>query len=592
MQKSVGELIKEENKFIVPYYQRGYRWGKVQIFALLNDLFGFYEKTIEGNINYKYYSLQPLVVKYDKNNEIYRLIDGQQRLTTICLILSAFENFSGAKEKLKFNISYDREGSKKFLYKIKDDDFRKKEAKTNIDFTYMANAYECVETWINDKKFTDDNIDDFMLFLRRGSSSHEDKDINKNIRFIWYVLPDSEDEFSTFIRLNIGKIPLTNAELIKSFILQNIDMKNKEKRFEVSKEWDDIEYSLQKNDFFGFLSKSKLDTRIELLFQIFLRKEEYKEFELYDLFVKYYDDLLLKNSVLPKDKQKKPEKIIKDIWKKIKEIFHTTKYWFEDREFYHLIGYLVSIDENIINIWDEYDMHEGKDSFKFSVIKKIYTKLQVNIENDHISFHDDMLNDLYYKHKDISRVLLLFNVITLINSAKDTYMKFSFDLYNSERWSIEHINPQTDQIKNNIRKQEFILELKTLNNEEVNLVLLKLETKEIDRDQATEKLEDIFRDKDIEKDNDNIINLTLLSSGINSSLKNNFFPIKRKMIIDKDKNGEFIPIATKNLFLKYYSDFTKDDCNMFKWRKSDGGSYLRTMNDQFIEFFKGIEDGN
>jgi len=577
MQKSVGEIIKDGNKFIVPYYQRGYRWGEVQVYALLNDLFDFYKKTIEGDKDYKYYSLQPLVVKYDKKEKIYRLIDGQQRLTTMHLILSAFENFSGAKEKLKFNISYDREGSEDFLYNIKDDGFRKEKAKENIDFTYMSKAYKYVEQWIKDNEFTDDDIDDFMQFLRRGrlSSKDEDKDINKNIRFIWYVLPDSEDEFSTFIRLNIGKIPLTNSELIKSFILQNKDIKNEEKRFEISKEWDDIEYSLQKNDFFGFLSKSELDTRIELLFQILLRQEEYKEFELYDNFAKKYEHA----------------NIVK-IWKKIKEIFHTTKYWFENREFYHLIGYLISIDENIINIWNEYDMHEGKDSFKFSILKKIYDKLDVSIEDNKISFHGDMLNDLYYKHKDTSRVLLLFNIITLINSAKDTYMKFSFDLYNSEKWSIEHINPQTDQIKNNIRKKGFISELKALSNEHVNIVLLELKNEKIDRDQATERLEDIFRDKDIEKDNDNIINLTLLSSGVNSSLKNNFFPIKRKMIINKDKNGEFIPIATKNLFLKYYSDFSKDKCDMFKWSKSDGESYLKTINDQFIEFFKGIGNGN
>lgn len=50
--------------------------GKVQVFALLNDLFDFYEKTVEGNSNYKYYSLQPLVVKHDTYNDTYRLIEG------------------------------------------------------------------------------------------------------------------------------------------------------------------------------------------------------------------------------------------------------------------------------------------------------------------------------------------------------------------------------------------------------------------------------------------------------------------------------------------------------------------------------------
>lgn len=105
-----------------------------------------------------------------------------------------------------------------------------------------------------------------------------------------------------------------------------------------------------------------------------------------------------------------------------------------------------------------------------------------------------------------------------------------------------------------------------------------------------EELEEIFSDKDIKENNDNIKNLTLLSSSINSSLKNNFFPIKRKMIVDKDAKGAFIPIATKNLFLKYYSDFTVADCNMMKWSNNDGEQYVDKMETIFIDFFKECEE--
>ena len=98
--KSVSELL--EMKFFIPSYQRGYRWTNLQIENLLNDIWEF-SKGVDGD----FYCLQPLVVKEQKiekkqANSIedeenllkgkWTVIDGQQRLTTIYLILKALEN--------------------------------------------------------------------------------------------------------------------------------------------------------------------------------------------------------------------------------------------------------------------------------------------------------------------------------------------------------------------------------------------------------------------------------------------------------------------------------------------------------------------
>ena len=570
MQKALGDLIKkeEEYSFFVPYYQRGYRWEKNQIHALLNDLLEFYRKIKSDTPNYKYYSLQPLVVKKDEN--VYRVIDGQQRLTTIFLILSTFEKFAQTRKKLKFHLTYDRDGSEVFLEQIIDDDFREENKKKNIDFLFMSKAFDSILIWIESKMNDEDDIESFMNFIRKGSDFVEGRDINKNIRFIWYELDEKDDEFDTFIRLNIGKIPLTNAELIKSFIIQSISSKDKEKRFEISKEWDDIEYSLNNSEFFGFLNKEKIDTKIELLFRILLNKEKYKDFELYDYFVEKYE-----------------KSNISELWKNIKEIYYILLYWFENREFYHLIGYLVAIDKSIINIWNNYNLHSGKEEFKKAIIEDISRNLQIKIISNKITLHDEPLRNLYYGHRDTKKVLLLFNILTLLVSSKESYIKFSFDLFNSEKWSIEHIHPQTDKLEESLKSEKFKDKLKSLNNNEVTQILSELNNS--NRKEMIDKLEEIFSDKEIKEDNDNIKNLTLLSSSINSSLKNNFFPIKRKMIVDKDSKGAFIPIATKNLFLKYYTDFTIEECNMMKWKNSDGEQYIDKIEAIFINFFKGSE---
>ncbi len=576
MQKPIGDIFNYD--FFVPYYQRGYRWGEEQVVALLNDLLEFYKHIKKKTEGYNYYSLQPLVVKKDVDNK-YRVIDGQQRLTTVFIILNAFESFAQTRDKNKYELSYDREGSADFLQNIKSDSYREEHKKDNIDFSFFANAYDYVTEWIEDQKLNEDYIEKFMTFIRSSSDIDDDKDIENNIRFIWYELKEDDDEFETFIRLNIGKIPLTNAELIKSFVIQSF--KNEEKRFEVSKEWDEIEYSLQENEFFGFISKKRFNTRIELLFQILLGVESYKEYQLYEMFMLEY-------------KQKQEEVN----WSKIKEVFHTLQYWYEDREFYHLIGYLIAIDDKIIDIWKLYNKHKSRSDFKGTISKRIQNKLSLSIEylestpngyEYNIYFNGTKIEELEYQASNTSltfKVLLLTNILSLIQSNKDSYVKFSFDLFNIERWSVEHVSPQTDKIKNSLNTEQFQSELRKLNNSKVNSLIdqISLDDEE-NEDDLINEIESLFTDDEMRKNKDRIFNLTLLSSRVNSSLKNNFFPVKRTMIINKDKSGEFIPIVTKNLFLKYYSDFTEEECNMFKWGESDGNFYIDSMKKLILNVF-------
>lgn len=90
--KKVEELLVSKSmplgmQFYVPNYQRGYRWKESQVQQLLNDIKEFdYEKNNEK----KFYCLQPLVVTEDKENG-WVVIDGQQRLTTLFIILTCIE---------------------------------------------------------------------------------------------------------------------------------------------------------------------------------------------------------------------------------------------------------------------------------------------------------------------------------------------------------------------------------------------------------------------------------------------------------------------------------------------------------------------
>ncbi|MBA1128935.1 DUF1524 domain-containing protein, partial [Escherichia coli] len=73
---------------------------------------------------------------------------------------------------------------------------------------------------------------------------------------------------------------------------------------------------------------------------------------------------------------------------------------------------------------------------------------------------------------------------------------------------------------------------------------------------------------------DELGNLALLDSSTNRSYKNALFPIKRARIIDNDKRGVFIPICTKNVFLKYYSQSVTE---LIHWSESDAKYYQEAI---------------
>ena len=91
--KHIADLL--QYNFNIPDYQRGYRWEKKHVINLLDDLLDFSEQ--QAKKEGQFYCLQPLAVIKNKdlsNSEkvVYDVIDGQQRLTTIFLLFSYFDN--------------------------------------------------------------------------------------------------------------------------------------------------------------------------------------------------------------------------------------------------------------------------------------------------------------------------------------------------------------------------------------------------------------------------------------------------------------------------------------------------------------------
>jgi len=209
--KPINKLF--EYSFYIPAYQRGYRWTETQVKNLLVDIWLFTGK--KEKKNGEFYCLQPIVVK-KLDNKIFEIIDGQQRFTTIFLILKyleklindAFNNFSFSPPL------YDtRKNNKEFLDNINTK--TEKEAIRKIDDFHIWKAYDIIKEWFENKENNINKID-FLNTLLKYNEEEQDgntTDTSNNVRVIWYEINDDEtnDSIDIFTRLNIGKIPLTDA---------------------------------------------------------------------------------------------------------------------------------------------------------------------------------------------------------------------------------------------------------------------------------------------------------------------------------------------------------------------------------------------
>lgn len=585
---SVKKLLKYN--FVIPSYQRGYRWEKREVEDLLNDIYDFSQNNNEG-----FYCLQPLVLKEISDNE-YEVIDGQQRLTTIYLILKYLKSIFDNNINM-YSITYStRTDSKKFLEeKLTDKELSKEEKQqciTHIDFEYIYNAYHTIKNWFNsdEKKKTIKNI---LL---------PDETDKKSVQFIWYK-PDNANAIEIFTRINIGKIPLTNSELIKALFLQKANFKHSENfdealyehtQIEIANEWDYIENTLQDNRFWGFINNDmdKKYNRIDYIFEIIANIElnELKEEEKNKILILIGNDSHSTFRYFYKKWKDNENKMsfMQNTWEKIRYCFYAMNKWYNDLAFYHYIGYIIywskDTKKDIIELYNSYS-----NNTKIEFHNKLNDRIKLILKN--IKYHENNKCNIYYDNKtrdNIRKLLLLYNIEYMLKN-NNSYSKFPFDLFRKQNWDIEHIEPKTPQSEDELEQYiKSILEneyvknkLNTLNNEFKNI-------KDEDKNR-NKKLSDLYKKIKNEFSNDeNIIdeeledylgNLVLLDSKTNREYHNEFFAIKRKIIIDKDKNNNkenFIPICTKYVFLKYF-DESIETSSVHQWTKKDAIKYEKDI---------------
>lgn len=542
--------------FLVKDYQRGYKWEEPEITALLKDI----DQHKDGK-----YCLQPIIVQTQP--EGIEVIDGQQRLTSIYLILYYLH------QQRFYTLDYQTRASTQVFLKDKMDLLYKNiianktwshfiteyKEYDNVDVFHIYNVFTIINKWFAETT----NKDNFA------------KKLKEKVYIIWYdVQKDANNLIAeqVFLNLNAGKIPLTNSELIKAlFVLDTQHRFSKDiavlKAYEITNEWDIIENQLHNNSFWYFICDNDYydnqDTRIDFIIDLANGIKPSKNWDGKDAYRIYEANYFQKKALN---------------WSTIKQTFNKLSEWFgdnENKELYHYIGYI--INTKIATLADIINISKGVTKIVFkkqllNIIKKEFKKK----DKQEVEYY--LLDNLDYLDHRVAcqNILLLLNVEHFINDVSDN--KFPFDLYKTEKWSVEHINPQNpkdfkdiETVKNWLKSFKFYFENKKIEEVLVNDITSFLEeikdadtTKRITELRLKPELSNAFQ-LIIERitsllELHKIANLTLLDRNTNSKLGNKVFIEKRKEILKliyKSKEEKvFIPESTKDVFTKNY---TKDN---------------------------------
>ena len=503
--KLVGAI---NGAFHVASYQRGYRWGPEEVKRLLDDVY------TNGNQDY---CLQPIVVK--NNGDSYELIDGQQRLTTLYLIYKYMHNASGGfLDEPQFSITYEtREKSQEFLTDI--DMARKDE---NIDFWFICNAYETISEWFATKE-------------KKSTLTNINKYFDEKVKVIWYEVDESQDAIALFTRLNIGKIPLTSAELVKAMFLcrgrdtSGADMAQslqsrleREKQEEISLLWDNIEKELHDDSLWYFLTNrtsESYQTRIDLVLDMMAKtpadnKEKY--------FTYFAFDQMQKTTPLDV------------LWRKIQNTFLLLKDWYENHTLYHKIGYLIASNTATLNEIFQYSQDKTKRQFADDLDARIRASIRLKGNSNYGELSYEKKTD----YDNISRLLLLFNVESVRQNGACTQW-FPFDKFKYEKgrkvaWSLEHIHAQQSEGMRTQDAWKKWLELHTssieaLNGDHVGLLsemAAAIQKERLERNEFESLQQKVVELLSVDGNNvflHSISNLALLNTSDNAALNNSTF---------------------------------------------------------------------
>ena len=460
VKKVFSEAIRQDKQYVVPPYQRGFKWNSDNVCKLLDDLKSF--ECGNARNSKAFYCIQNITIVPCAKG--WNIVDGQQRLTTVYILLSYLRKFGSSKELSFFSspdcLDYEvREETRDYLKKsvfsgdIWNEIIEPDKAPTK-DQWYIRDVAKGIHDW----------------FKIRGNSL-DICTITNRLKFIvnnmTNVTTNNASEEEIFAGLNGGKVDLDGADLVRAILItraakekyQNTEAtKVKEFRMRIALELDEINTwwarKEQKLYFEQFIPENELKKSIfnhsshpiSLLYKLYYlihKKNDEK------LGVEFFEN--------GRNFNNSPNDDHWELYESIIQLHQILQMWFEDPLLYHWIGYLIFrfkgklIDNELIDIkdvkedgtssigliliWQLWKDSTTKDSFLSKIIKLV----QVLLKNREGSLLEDIknINKSWYMDdsRGITDMLVLMDVMVCTGLYKDL-------------WDIESLSESPLKIKN------------------------------------------------------------------------------------------------------------------------------------------------
>lgn len=586
--KELFDSYLHGKKYSIPPYQRGYKWNTKDIERLLKDINEF---SLNEDLDL-FYCLQNITLVECRDS--FSVVDGQQRLTTLTVILSYLDEYGLINEKLQYNVRHETE---EFL---KEYIFKPSELKTihnweelleiacnkgkdyyYQDIFYLFNAYKTVQTWFEANP-------DFVSVMKDKILNHVKLIVN---------LPKNIEEQELFENLNGKRVPLDGADLIRALIITRVAKKEvgdlddsikqnvliNERRVKIGLMLDRINLwwadDNKKNYFHQFTKESKASDENTISFN----DVTYPINNLYKLYVLAYGEGVLDMEFFEK-------KVIEDgFLEELQLLQRTMENWYNDKDLYHLVLFTSIYAREKIK-------EEPVLSFKELLCqwKKLYRKDFIRFLKKRIA-STEVFNDLinqserckeenektaflenWYDNKLIT-VSVLLDIISILSSKNSAYLNARH--FKAYKENLEHIFPQTpvgDRIKDKIKQTQILKEYLEIINQSLS------EEEKIYIDDCDINWDDQnWKDSIKSRINDKIKkvipvnslgNMCVLHESVNRGYGNDFFLEKRIDIMRKSQDGYFIRPNVYDAFNKIFlerHDESIDMKMMNRWDKSD-----------------------
>lgn len=235
--RTIRELLAGR-KYSIDYYQRDYRWGRKQLAELVDDLTGkFLESHEAGNersavAEYGHYFLGSVIIS-DKDGRKF-IIDGQQRLTTVTLLLVFLRHLIEDEEQ--------RSQIAELIFSLKHG-----KRSFNLD---IPERTPCMEALYKGEEYVEANPPESITNILARYGDFEDvfpEELTgealpyfvdwlvENVHFVEITAYSDEDAYTIFETMNDRGLSLAPADMLKGYLLANIT--DPEKRTHASRVW-------------------------------------------------------------------------------------------------------------------------------------------------------------------------------------------------------------------------------------------------------------------------------------------------------------------------------------------------------------------